>query len=86
MLIRKLTNLCVSTQISYSGKRGTYIVDISYLNAVVHDDTPNLSMRQINEGSYRARTSRQTSIISELPEIGAANRFVTQRVAAKSSA
>ncbi|CAB4059596.1 KCNJN [Lepeophtheirus salmonis] len=43
--------------ISYSSKRGIYRVDMSYLNAVIPDDTPRLSMEMI-EKQRRKKQSR----------------------------
>uniref|UniRef100_A0A0K2TA09 Uncharacterized protein n=1 Tax=Lepeophtheirus salmonis TaxID=72036 RepID=A0A0K2TA09_LEPSM len=45
--------------ISYSSKRGIYRVDMSYLNAVIPDDTPRLSMEMI-EKQRRKKQSRSS--------------------------
>ena len=45
-------------QVSYASKPGTYVVDCSYLNAVIQDDaTPRKSMEEIENIKEKVRNN-----------------------------
>lgn len=62
-------------QVSYSTKLGTYMVDVSYLNAVVEDETPNEAMNILDQ--KRMAEERFNRRLSSTHNSG---RFITSRV------